>query len=88
MLSKLTLSLDPTVVAQAKQYAHDSHISLSRLVEDYLLQLVAQHKAPIQAGPVLKQITGILKQSAIQNNPTAIDESAFDHFNRLDAESQ
>ncbi|MGE3727647.1 MAG: DUF6364 family protein [Candidatus Sericytochromatia bacterium] len=72
MKKKLNLSIDPTVVAQAKQYALEANTGLSQLVEDYLRQLVAQNKAPIQAGPVLKQITGILKQSAIQNYPTDI----------------
>ena len=67
MLSKLTLSLDPTVIAQAKKYAHDSHTSLSRLVENYLRQLVAQSESHIQAGPVLSQISGILKQAEIED---------------------
>ncbi|MBT9547135.1 MAG: hypothetical protein IV090_17215 [Candidatus Sericytochromatia bacterium] len=67
MLSKLTLSLDPTVVAQAKQYAQDSHTSLSRLVENYLRQLVSQSDNQVQAGPVLSQINGILKQAEIED---------------------
>jgi hypothetical protein len=67
MLSKLTLSLDPTVVAQAKQYAQDSHTSLSRLVENYLRQLVSQSDNQVQAGPVLSQISGILKQAEIED---------------------
>lgn len=67
MLSKLTLSLDPTVVAQAKQYAQDSHISLSQLVENYLRQLVAQSESETNPGPVLSQISGILKQGTEQD---------------------
>lgn len=34
--TKLTLSMEPEVVYRAKQYAKKRHISLSRLIQDFL----------------------------------------------------
>jgi len=36
MLSKLTLTIDRDVIAQAKKYAKIKHRSVSKLVEEYL----------------------------------------------------
>ncbi len=36
MLSKLTLTIDQDVIAQAKKYAKVKHRSVSKLVEEYL----------------------------------------------------
>jgi hypothetical protein len=44
-MSKLTLSVDPDVVARAKRYAHSRGISVSRLVERYL-DVVSRLRAP------------------------------------------
>lgn len=73
MQSKLTLSIDPAVVAQAKQLARDSETSLSRLVENYLRQLIAQNEQIPTAGPVLQQITGILKELPGENYHTHLE---------------
>lgn len=46
MDTKLTLTLDGAVIESAKQIARQSGRSLSDLVENYLLSLIALHKAP------------------------------------------
>ena len=63
MQSKLTLSLDSEVISQAKELARSSHTSLSRLIENYLRQIVLQNKIQEpMPGPILSQLTGTLKQ--------------------------
>ena len=39
MDTKLTLSLDKSVIEQAKDYAKSNKVSLSRLIESYLSSL-------------------------------------------------
>jgi hypothetical protein len=61
-MSKLTLSVDPEVVARAKRYAEEHGTSVSQLVERYLDALV---RPPVIADeelpPSLRRIRGILK---------------------------
>jgi predicted HicB family RNase H-like nuclease len=39
MDSKLTLKLNDSVIAKAKQYAKEHNISLSRMIENYLTSI-------------------------------------------------
>lgn len=39
--TKLTLSMEPEVVYRAKKYAKKRHISLSRLIQDFLEKSIA-----------------------------------------------
>lgn len=63
MDSKLTLKLDKTVIEQAKQYAKEQQISLSRLIENYLASLTQKsktNKEEIEITPFVKSIaTGV-----------------------------
>jgi hypothetical protein len=59
--SKLTLSIDPAVVAKAKRYAKKRGVSISRIVESYLSSLstpAEQDEIP----PILRSLSGILKR--------------------------
>lgn len=57
MTAKLTLTVDPRVIAAAKQYAAEAGTSVSRLVEDYLAAIVAT-PAPAPSAPVLARLRG------------------------------
>ncbi|WP_026777973.1 DUF6364 family protein [Polaribacter sp. Hel_I_88] len=63
MDSKLTLKLDKSVIEQAKQYAKEQQISLSRLIENYLASLTQKDKSnkkEIEISPFVKSIaTGV-----------------------------
>jgi hypothetical protein len=61
-MSKLTLSVDPAVVARAKRYARKHGVSISRMVEDYLAS-VAKSPAEPELPPVLRSVMGILKHA-------------------------
>ena len=60
--SKLTLSVDSNVIYRAKQYAEKRHISLSKLVQNYLDQLSHQSSdSESDIDPDILALTGILK---------------------------
>ncbi|MEO8657014.1 MAG: DUF6364 family protein [Bryobacteraceae bacterium] len=63
MVSKLTLSVDPVVVARAKHLAKERGTSVSRLVEAYL-NSIAEPPAAEDIPPVLRSVRGILKNTA------------------------
>ncbi|MFD1257955.1 DUF6364 family protein [Mucilaginibacter terrae] len=69
--SKLTLSVEPDLIAKAKRYANKHHISVSKLFSDFVNEKV--HQEINDENPVLKKfehielsenikkLTGILK---------------------------
>ena len=59
-MSKLTLSVAPTVVSRAKRYAKQNGLSLSRMVEAYLAS-ISLPQPPKKMPPVLRSLRGILK---------------------------
>jgi hypothetical protein len=62
-MSKLTLSVDPSVVSRAKRYAKRNGTSVSRMVEAYLASISAP-PAAVQMPPVLRSLRGILKTAS------------------------
>ena len=42
MATKLTLSLDKEIIERAKVYAREHNVSLSYLVENYLLRMISE----------------------------------------------
>jgi len=68
MDTKLTLSLNKSIIEQAKLYAKSNDISLSRLIESYLKSLTTEKDTnDLEISPFVKSIsTGI-------NMPTDID---------------
>ena len=59
-MSKLTLSVDPEVIARAKRLARERGTSVSALVERYLDRLTAAPPV-VEAPPVLARLRGILR---------------------------
>ena len=62
MTTKLTLSVNPTVVSRAKRYAKQQGVSVSRLVEVYLASISEQPK-DTDLPPIVASLCGILKGS-------------------------
>jgi hypothetical protein len=60
-MAKLTLSVDAAVVARAKRYAKQSGVSLSAMIEAYLVSVSALSPAQ-ELPPVLRSLHGILKK--------------------------
>jgi hypothetical protein len=64
-MPKLTLSVDPSVVAGAKRYARRHGISVSKLVQAYLSDL-ATPREPEDEPPVLRSLRGTLKRADVR----------------------
>ena len=59
MITKLTLSLEKDVIADAKEYAKQKGISLSELVENYFVLLTKASKSgEIEFSPTVKSLKG------------------------------
>jgi hypothetical protein len=66
MATKLTLSVDPSVVEAAKQYAAVSGTSISRLVENYLIAITLPAR-PSGTPPILARWRGALANVGIED---------------------
>ncbi len=60
MDKKLTLSLNERVIEQAKIYAQDHKISLSRLIESYLSSLIDNKSEDIKITPLVESLIGVV----------------------------
>jgi antitoxin component of RelBE/YafQ-DinJ toxin-antitoxin module len=66
-MSKLTLSVDDTVISRAKRYAKAHGVSVSKMVETYLAA-VAEPTTRVPADtPVLRSVRGILKNANVKD---------------------
>jgi Family of unknown function (DUF6364) len=62
--SKLTLRLDDKLIREAKSFAAEAEVSLSKLVADYFRLLMAGKSTPRKtAAPVTRSLRGVLKGS-------------------------
>lgn len=67
MNTKLTLTIEESVIEKAKAYARKSHRSLSDLIENYLKGLTADEIEPEKGAneeslsPIVKQLKGSFK---------------------------
>lgn len=60
MDKKLTLSLDQSVIENAKEYAKSNNISLSKLIESYLSSLIKRKEPSTEITPLVKSLSGVI----------------------------
>lgn len=60
MDKKLTLSLDRTIIENAKNYAKSNNISLSKLIESYLTTLTKKKRKSADITPLVESLSGII----------------------------
>jgi antitoxin component of RelBE/YafQ-DinJ toxin-antitoxin module len=65
-MSKLTLSIDETVVSRAKIYAKRNGVSVSELVEAYLASVADPSSPPARKSPILRSLKGSLKKANLE----------------------
>ncbi|MES2701323.1 MAG: DUF6364 family protein [Bacteroidota bacterium] len=58
MTTKLTLTLEESVIDQAKKYAAESGKSLSDIVESYLKSLSTKKQAKTKFSPLIEELRG------------------------------
>lgn len=68
MDKKLTLSLNQSIIENAKIYAKANNISLSKLIESYLATLTRKTKKKSEITPLVKSLSGVIEL------PTDFDE--------------
>ena len=64
-MPKLTLSVDPAVVARAKRYAQRQGVSVSSIVEAYLASVSSSVSQTQADAPVLRALRGSLRKAGI-----------------------
>ncbi|HEV7232301.1 MAG TPA: DUF6364 family protein [Bacteroidia bacterium] len=61
MDTKLTLSLEESVIEKAKKYAKSHDTSLSELFENYLLYITSEPKEEEKITPLVKSLSGVIR---------------------------
>ena len=62
MNTKLTLTIQQSIIEKAKKYAHERNRSLSDLIENYLKALTDEREMPDEElTPTVKQLKGSFK---------------------------
>jgi hypothetical protein len=62
MDTKLTLSIDKSIIEEAKKYARKRNTSLSNLIENYLVSVTEKSKGETnEITPLVKSLSGVLK---------------------------
>lgn len=62
MNTKLTLNLNKDIIENAKDYARDNRVSLSKLIESYLNSLVGKEKRKTDVSPLVESLTGVIPE--------------------------
>ena len=60
MDTKLTLKLDQSIIEQAKKYARENNISLSKLIENYLQAVSYRKTKSVEISPLVESLTGVI----------------------------
>lgn len=64
MDTKLTLKLEDSIIEQAKRYAKEHNISLSKLIESYLKAITTnQNDQEHEISPLVQNLTGVISES-------------------------
>ena len=71
MKTKLTLTIEESIVEKAKFFAKHTGRSLSEVIENYLITLTQENNDRVPLSPKLQKIMGVLKL------PAEFDEKAF-----------
>ena len=60
MNTKLTLNIDDNIIEEAKLYAKDNSVSLSKLIENYLQSLTLRKSTKGKISPLVESLTGVI----------------------------
>jgi len=62
MNTKLTLSLSKEIIEEAKRYAKNHNVSLSFLIENYLLKIISDYQEKTESkGSIVTELSGIIQ---------------------------
>ncbi len=80
MQTKLTLTIEQSVIEQAKRYARAKNRSVSKLVEEYLSNISGQTRGTgiqLEQAPITKRLTGVLAKYDTFEDYTDLLETAL-----------
>jgi hypothetical protein len=60
MNTKLTLNIDNKIIEEAKSYAKNNRVSLSKLIENYLSSLTKKKSGKSSVSPLVESLTGVI----------------------------
>ena len=60
MNTKLTLNIDQNVIEEAKSYAKNNSVSLSKLIANYLFSLTKKNNPTAKVSPLVESLTGVI----------------------------
>ncbi|MBP2284025.1 hypothetical protein H4V97_002343 [Flavobacterium sp. CG_23.5] len=60
MNTKLTLNIDQNTIEDAKFYAKNNSVSLSKLIENYLQSLTKKDAEKTKVSPLVESLTGVI----------------------------
>jgi hypothetical protein len=76
MSAKLTLTVNESVVAGAKQYARENHVSLSKMVEFYFRSLSTAAAPRVdKLPPITRELTGIAEHRTNKRDKVLLAEA-------------
>jgi len=83
MSAKLTLSIDESVIRDAKEYAQKSGRSVSQLVESYLKAITnPSKKRKSKLPPHIKRWHGAFKNEDERDYKEIVSEAIWDKYNK------
>lgn len=78
MNTKLTLSLNKSIIKSAKDYAKENCVSLSKLIENYLNSLTKKQQKEIKVSALVESLTGIIPSETEQKS----NDERYDYLNQ------
>ncbi|MDO5616720.1 MAG: DUF6364 family protein [Cruoricaptor ignavus] len=78
MNTKLTLNLDKSIIHNAKEYAKENKVSLSKLIENYLNSLTKKESQKPAISTLVESLTGIIPPQSEKN----IDEDYYEYLSK------
>lgn len=68
MQTKLTLSIEKSVVEQAKEFSRRHHKSLSKLIESYLRQVARSGPEKDGITPLVSELSGVISAKKVSKH--------------------
>ena len=80
MNTKLTLTIEQTIIEKAKSYAKETGRSLSSIIENYLKAITTAHKIEEEISPLVKSLRGSFKVSEPFNYKDELTERLSEKY--------
>ncbi len=80
MDKKLTLSLNKSIIENAKTYAKSNNISLSKLIESYLASLTKRANKEPEITPLVKSLSGVIELPSDYDQKEAYSEYLMEKY--------